>query len=342
MRTATATLPDVPAVPAPPALDAHLAAARQACLAALAAEPLARAERLIAAAGWTGARRGPLVEAACRGHVPELFQLRDAVNRQLGAAPSLCLTERVLVLHTALDHLAGIPGLRVDDSVKQLFCRDIICYADPERVDEAMSSCAGPNFASRLKVASLRRFPAGQTEWEVSGFPRSWLARIALRDLPRTVRFLATRVKGFGPLLVGHMSVRRRQPFLTARGARLATYRAALVLDRQPEIRGLMGVSWLHSRETFRISPHLAFMNQAAEEMRGFYVDLGAAPEVDGFLEGNRRRAELYRLGAFKPTLAAIVCPREQVLDWMRENRHLEGAGASYARHAAAEVAELI
>jgi hypothetical protein len=238
--------------------------------------------------------------------------------------PAVCAIERVLVLRTALDNLARIPGLPVDESVKHLICRDIVWYADAKRADDVMFSCRGPNFSSRLKVASLVRFPAGQSEWEVSGFPRSWLARVAIRDLSRTVHFFMKELKGFRPLFVGHLGVRRRVPFLTEREARLGTYRSVLALQKQPEILGLMGVSWLHSRETFRVSPHLTFMNAVNEEMGGLYVDLGPAPEDEGFLNGDPQRTALYRDGQYKPTRAAVLCSRAQALEWMRRNRHLE------------------
>lgn len=311
------------AAPAPASLESRLDAALDACLSALAAQPLADVEGFVASAGWTGARWVTLVEAARRG-MPELFRVRDEVNRQLGLDPALCAIERVLVLRTALDNLARIPDLPVDESVKHLICRDIVWYADAKRLDVVMFSCQGPNFTSRLKVASLVRFPAGQSEWEVSGFPRSWLARIAPRDLPRALLFFATKLKGLGPLFVGHLGVRRRIPFLTEREARLGTYRTALALEKQPEVRGLMAISWLHSRETFRVSPHLAFMNAANEEMGGLYVDLGPAPEDEGFLNGDPARMELYRQGNYKPTHAAVICSRAQALDWMKRNRHLE------------------
>jgi hypothetical protein len=307
----------------PALLDSRLDAARHACQAALEAEPLAGTSRFIAAERWTGERWTALVAAALRG-APDLFRLQDEVNQRLELDPADCAIERVLVLRTALDNLERIPGLPVDESVKHLICRDITWYADPRRLDAVMFSCRGPNFSSRLKVASLVRFPAGQSEWEVSGFPRSWLAKVSIRDVPRTLRFLMLQLKGFGPLFVGHLGVRRRIPFLTEREARLGTYRSALALEQQPDIRGMMAVSWLHSRETFRVSPHLAFMNATNEEMGGLYVDLGPAPEDEGFLHGDPRRIALYRDGEYKPTHAAIICSRAQALEWMRRNRHLE------------------
>jgi len=120
------------------------------------------------------------------------------------------------------------------------------------------------------------------------------------------------------------MASRRRTAFLTAREARLGFYRSCLALEKQPAVRGLMDASWLHSRETFRVSPHLSFMNETFEEAGALYVDLGPCPEKMGFLSGDAHRAELYRKGEYRPTYGAVLCSREQALDWMRRNRHLE------------------
>jgi hypothetical protein len=229
-----------------------------------------------------------------------------------------------LLLTTVLQHIDRIPDLPVDESVGHLFCRDFAYYANARETEFASFSCLGHLFYSRVRVAMLMRFPGGQAEWEVSGFPKSWVLKAAPRDLPRLLFFLGARMKGFKPLFVGNLSSGRRPPFLIEREFRLGFYRSALAMEKQPAIRGMMGASWLHSRETHRVSPHLAFLNRTTEEAGGLYVDLGPAPSDEGFLEGDPHRSELYRSGGYKPTFAVVMCTREQALDWMRKNRDLE------------------
>jgi hypothetical protein len=309
-----------------PSLADRLEVARQWCTDAYKHEPLSSVDEFLTQSGVTAHRRAELVGACAAklAAVPALLTLRDAVRRHVHPDAATCGLERVLLLRTALDNIDRIPSLPVDESVMHLFCRDFKWYADPARVEASMLSCDGYVFYARLRVAMLIRFPNGQSEWEISGIPRSWLLRVSPRDLPRTFRFIFSGLKGYKPLFVAHVGTARRWPFLSEREAHLAFYREALALEKQPQIRGIMAASWLHSRETHRVSPHLAFMNCAASGRHGFYVDLGPSSEKDGFLEGDAQRAELYRTGQYKPTIGLVACTREHALEWMRSNRHLE------------------
>ncbi len=309
-----------------PALADRLELARKWCTDALKHEPLSNIDEFLTRSGVTAHGRAELVAASAAklAAVPALLTLRDAVRLHVHPDPATCGLERVLLLRTALDNIDRIPSLPVDESVMHLFCRDFKWYADPARVEASMLSYERCVFYARLRVAMLNRFPSGQSEWEISGIPRSWLLRVSPRDLPRTLGFIFSGLRGFKPLFVGHVGTGRRWPFLSERDAHLALYREALALEKQPQIRGIVAASWLHSRETHRVSPHLAFMNCTASGSNGFYVDLGAASEKDGFLEGDTHRAELYHTGQYKPTIGLVACTREHALEWMRSNRHLE------------------
>jgi hypothetical protein len=77
-----------------------------------------------------------------------------------------------------------------------------------------------------------------------------------------------------------------------------------------------MASSWLYSRETHRINPHLAFFNRPYMEAGGFYADLGPALPESGFLKGDPKRAELYNSGEYRPTNALVLCSRSQAIAW--------------------------
>ena len=254
----------------------------------------------------------------------EVLRIRDLVNKEIGLSPDLATFERTLLLHTALQHLQDIPSIPVDESVQHLICRDFRFYATPNQAELSTFIATGSSWPSRLRVALLRRFPAGQTEWEVSGMPRRSLLKLAPRDIPRVLWFIAAKSKAFAPFFVGHMSTGRRPVFLLEREFRLGFYRAGLAMRRQPSIRATFAVSWLHSRETHRVSPHLAFMNKPFMEAGGLYADLGPAPRNDGFLARDPNRQDLYDRGLYKPTWAMVICTREQVLAWLEKNRDLE------------------
>jgi hypothetical protein len=234
--------------------------------------------------------------------------------------------ERKLLLDQALISLPKIAALPVDGTVKQLFCKEFIFMAEP--TDDALPkfSVDGYTFVAMARLVLLERFPAGHYHWEVSGFPRTWLPKVPLRLLPATLRFLLLEAHGLKPWFVSHMrGTGPGNPFLVESEFRKSFFRMALALEKQPHIQAVMAQSWLHSPETHRVSPHLAFLNRIFIEAGGIVTDLGPAGEEDGFATGNRQRAELYRAGQYKPTVGVAACSRRQAIAWARKHNELEG-----------------
>ncbi len=297
------------------------------CRQALAAPALAHAEHFLARRGVTEQARVELLRATGRtkSAAPELAALRDAFVAERGPQEETGVLERALLLRAAVAALALIPALPVDDSVKHLFCKEFAFYAHPAGFARDNFSLERPVYAVMAKITVLERFPAGASHWEISGFPRSWLARVAPRQMVRTYRFLALEMRGFQPYFVGHLAgTRHGLPCLMEREFRVGFYRSALAIERQPAIRGMMAGSWLHSRETHRVSPHLAFLNRPYLEAGGIYSDIGPALPGDGFLAGSPERAELYHSGEYRPTFGVVMVTRAQAIAWRRANPELE------------------
>jgi hypothetical protein len=233
--------------------------------------------------------------------------------------------ERKLLLEEALLALSRLNELPVDETVKQMFCKEFLFIAQPTEESLPRFALSGYTFVAMGKIVLLNRFPAGHYHWEVSGFPRSWLPKIPFHLLPATLRFLLTQTGGFKPWFVSHMrGTGPGTPFLVESEFKKSFYRMALALKKQPHIRAISADSWLHSPETHRVSPHLAFLNRIFVEAGGFVTDLGPASPQDGFAQGNKQRAELYRLGEYKPTIGVAMCSRAHAIAWAEEHPELE------------------
>ncbi len=301
------------------------------CHEALAASDLGRAEDFLARCGLTEQKRLELLRASARAQqpAPELLGLRDSLIAEVGSAAGMGALERVLLVRTALTAIAQLPGLPVDESVKHLFCKEFTFYAKPPESARGNFSLTQHVFFAMGKIVLLERFPAGPSHWEISGFPRSWLAKVAPRYMARTFRFLAFETRGCKPFFVSHLGgTRHRMPAIIERDLRVGFYRSAASVEQQPSIKGMMAGSWLHSRETHRVSPHLSFLNRPWLEAGGVYTDLGPADPSGGFLTGSSERAELYRAGEYKPTFGVVICSRDQVIEWKRAHPELEPLAA--------------
>jgi hypothetical protein len=293
------------------------------CQSALQKPAIQRVEALLNQAGVNSSARMEALEATAKAHSPSRYLLNLSASISSDDRFSF---ERKLLLDQVLIALPKIVALPVDDTVKQLFCKEFMFMAEPAEDALPKFSIRVYTFVAMARLVFLERFPAGHYHWEVSGFPKTWLAKVPLRLLPETLRFLLLETRGMKPWFVSHMrGTGPGNPFLVESEFRKSFYRMALALEKQPHIQAIMAQSWLHSPETHRVSPHLAFLNKIFVEAGGIVTDLGPAGEEDGFATGNKQRSELYRSGLYKPTVGVAACSRRQALAWARNHIEIEG-----------------
>src|SRR5581483_7037083 len=107
------------------------------------------------------------------------------------------LFEQVILRAASIATRPQIEALAVHSSVKKLLHQEFDFYAGAK---PAQIPAAGTyQFGAAAKTITLRRFPAGPMDWEMGGFPRSWLALVPKAELPRVLWFFAARLGGFAP-----------------------------------------------------------------------------------------------------------------------------------------------
>jgi hypothetical protein len=296
---------------------------RQRCEAALCEPGIQKAGVLLDRAGISESVRSEALRESALAQSPTRALLQ--MQGLMGDVGERFPLERKLLLEQSLIALPKLPLLPVDETVKQIFCKEILYIAEPTEEALPRFTLNGYTFAAMGKIVLLHRFPAGHYHWEVSGFPRRWFPQIPLRLLPSTLQFLLTETKGLRPWFVSHMrGTGPGTPFLVESEFQKAFFRMALALKKQPGIRAISAESWLHSPETHRVSPHLAFLNRIFVEAGGTITDVGPAGEDDGFAQGHKQRAELYRTGQYKPTVGVAICSREQAIAWAEKRPEIE------------------
>ena len=308
-------------------LPDRLAITRTACQTAIESPPLSEIEEFLERRGISTVKRIQLLRncAAIQAATPELTGLQEAITTKGVATSDSTAFARALIVRASIVAVDKLPTLRVDDSVMHLFCNEFLFYATADAAARQMFAITGYPFIAMSKIALLDRFPGGQQQWEISGFPRRWLGSIRPSMLPEVAWFMATKVRAFSPYFVSHMAVTRQKArFLLEREYFKSFYRMAAAIEKQPSIRAIMGSSWLHSLETHRVSPHLAFLNRPHLEAGGIYIDIGPARQGEGFLAGDQQRAALYLAGTFKPTIGVVICTREQAIAWKKDHLELE------------------
>jgi hypothetical protein len=223
--------------------------------------------------------------------------------------------ERALLIEAALASTRWVDSLRLPSEVKQLLedrFLTILDSGDAFNLDH-------PWFPAWSRIITLRRFPAGQFDFEYDGLPRSYLLKARPRDWPKLALCFASSLRGFRPYFMTHMAVMKKKRNLVLHAeaeTNRSYYRVARALQLQPEVRGLISASWFYSPDTFRASPHLAWLNRTPSENGALITTIGPASPDSGVFERSAERKKLYDEGKFHPTTGLLIWPRRQLIAW--------------------------
>lgn len=277
--------------------------------------------------GITRASGAAIVSAvADTGNQKPVLQLKQTLSRS-GLDLADGSLERLLLISAALAHVDWVARLPVSDDVKRRFggAFDLFSQAADSRWESTFTA-GESSFLSLCKIATLQRFPAGEWEWEVSGFPRSWLTKIRPRDLPRVALFLG-KLRGFAPLFYPHLGVlRRKRIMLVEREINRSYFQLAKSMEMQPAIKGLIASAWFFSPDTYNVSPHLSWLAQLYQENGGMVTTMrSTAEDVGGALSRSRNRKSLHEHGEFQPNLGLVLWPRRDVLRWAARHPEFDG-----------------
>lgn len=249
-----------------------------------------------------------------------LLQLPSSVGSTEGSIPPNALS-RYLLLRAAETALPLVAKLPVSEVVKSLIYREFNFFAAPGRGYESLFDLTNYSFSAMAKIATLRRFPAGQLDWELSGLPRSWLLKVPRKRLPGLLNFVLTEMKGFSPALFTHVARHRpgRLVFLE-KEIKKSYYRTIRSMELQPAVKGVLSSSWFYSPEIGQVSPHLDWMPRFFEENGGWVSTMGIAPHNSGVFARSPERMHSFKNKEFTPKLGLVLWPRHAALHWARQH----------------------
>jgi hypothetical protein len=303
--------------PDPAVRPDDIAQARSECLRLLASVPHRSfaAALACAAEGYSTLLGG--VEEAPQTH-RAVARLVDAVASSPADRAPIVRTVLVSAAVAALDRLPDAP---LPQAVVSRFCEEFAALA--RGADVRAFEIGSSRFARACKLATLRRFPAGQFEWERSGISRRDLLRVRPGALPNVLATVAWRMRGLGPVFFSHLNPRRPNRALDEREANRSYYLMAMAMEQQPDVIGFAACSWFRSPATHAVSPHLAWLSRVFLENGGVVAETGRADADCGIFHRSATRRRLYEEGRFRPTLGLVLWPRRAMLAWARAHPEL-------------------
>jgi hypothetical protein len=295
------------------------AAADIAMRAKLASSEFQEVRRRLAAGGVTDGKIQQLVDATATSGLPKDDWARiEALCR--GGDPMV--VSRYVLLVAMLHNLERVRRYPVVEEVKGRLLDFFLYVCEPDRETDQLLDPRRHGFGVMCRMATLRRFPAGQFDWEIGGVPRSWLLQVPKKDFSRLAWTVWGKAGGREPFFMVHTSYRRELPILTVEDERHGTRLATASMELQPGIRGLIGASWMLDPKLASVSPHMSWLAALQQENRrfgAFFSHTGPASPDAGFLVGDRRRRRAYESGDWKPVNGISVWARRDMLRWLRQ-----------------------
>ena len=221
------------------------------------------------------------------------------------------------------DTLDRLPTAPLPASVVARLCDEFAFMTTAAARDARYFAPGSHRFVRACKLVTLRRFPAGQFEWERSGVSRRDLLRVEPRSMARALATVAFRMGGLRPVFFSHLNPRRPNRSLSELEANRSYYLMALAMELQPEVRGFAACSWFRSPSTQAVSPRLAWISRVFLENGGVVVDSGRADPESGVFHRSETRRRLSREGRFTPRLGLVLWPRRAMLAWARAHPEL-------------------
>jgi hypothetical protein len=224
--------------------------------------------------------------------------------------------ERELLEKASAEASSRLSSLRVDESVKTFFRKDFADFARPSSRPRFLAGTYG--FAAACKIATLRRFPAGPMDWEMGGFPRSWLLKPSGLDRLRALWFLSTKTRGFAPMFFLHVASPPRNRLLVLEKEVDGMFqRIVHSLELQPEVKGILASAWFFDPRAVKENPHLEFLNRPFRD-GGLVVMMDPADPTSGVLDRNRERKDRFERGELGYRIGAAIWPRAAAIEWLR------------------------
>jgi hypothetical protein len=261
---------------------------------------------------------GPAVKriVAGVGQPPDTIAEVRSLKARFSGAWSGDVLERVMLAEAAAAFLSRWRSEALPPASFKLLGKEIERIIGLEQSEPEQYASNSFRFIAAAKSVTLRRYFAGEFDWEISGIPRSVLLKLPIAGWPRVGHFILRRLGGLSPLFVTHVGIARRQASLTREEHDRSFLIMSEALRLQPHILGSMSFSWIRSPDTHAVSPKLAWVNHLFLEFGGLVTTAGRADPEGGVLERSQTRREMYESGRFRPTNGLALWPRAEMLRW--------------------------
>ena len=137
------------------------------------------------------------------------------------------------------------------------------------------------------------------------------------RDLNSISRYLF--IKGYRPWFQIHTESRYLNDF-NEEGWESCYLRIAELLDRKPNITGMVGTSWFYDPKLLSISSHLSYLQNFPLDHGAFRLRHGTqTSDIANAIKASETRRQLYQEGKYIPVCYSMLWPRDKLIAWAKQ-----------------------
>jgi hypothetical protein len=232
----------------------------------------------------------------------------------LGRFHQLVLAKLILKIDGEINSMA------IDQEIIKLFCQNFT------RIKKFMASNppefyqhSNDKFSKDLAACMLRLMPMGAQKIILNGIPRSDVVKSGGLNAVKSIAYILSEVGGFKPLYEMHtdeydMALLRE---FSPEGWDRCYLRIASMLESNPDVKGVFGISWFFDPQLEKISPRLNFLRERPLNNGGqiFFISHDKKG-VGGALVRSTTRQKLFSKGQYIPANYLMIWPRKYLISW--------------------------
>jgi hypothetical protein len=192
--------------------------------------------------------------------------------------------------------------------------------ADTFACSDDFYELSNDKFCKDFAISRMKMIPAGAVLIERARLPKKFLFRSGIKQFVEGAFFIASELKGLGPLYQSHLDTREGSISLAEfnPGGWIRSYlRIADILRANPEIKGNFGITWFNDPKMKEISPKLSYIREISVTNGGkiFYYGSSKAVIRDALSKSATRR-RLYQEGSYVPRSFIRIWSRSKLIGW--------------------------
>jgi len=265
----------------------------------------------------------------CYAFIPKNLKLKIGDLKLKYGQATAALYQKAVLAFFIKNSLPVFQNSYFSSEVKYFYAKRFeLIFKDFDTQDSCYYNYDNDFFLKDLNTCSLRLFPAGAQLVQLSLLNWYFILRSirygglnqgSLSRCFEASHFYLTRIKENPLFYEKHLDTRWLSEF-SQEGWRKFYIRIAEMLQLNPHVQGIFGVSWFYDPYLANVSPGLLYLRKIPERGGAKVFKFGRThSDINHATVTSQKRRKLYEEGKYIPTAYVLVWLRDDLIKWASE-----------------------